>query len=32
VDWWPLMVTAVCDLGSIVPGTLLIGWLQVRGS
>ena len=32
VDWWPMMVTAVCDLGSIVPGTLLIGWLQVRGS
>ena len=28
VNWWPLMVTAVCDTVSIVPGTLLIGWLQ----
>ena len=31
VNWWPLMVTAVCDTGSIVPGTLLIGWLQQLG-
>jgi len=31
VNWWPLMVTAVCDTGSIIPGTLLIGWLQQRG-
>lgn len=28
VNWWPLMVTAACDTVSIVPGTLLIGWLQ----
>jgi hypothetical protein len=32
VNWWPLMVTAVCDMGSIVPGTLLIAWLQTRGT
>jgi hypothetical protein len=32
VNWWPLMVTAVCDMGSIVPGTLLIAWLQTRGA
>ena len=32
VNWWPLMVTAFCDLISIVPGTLLIGWLQQLGS
>jgi len=32
VNWWPLMVTAVCDTGSIIPGTLLIGWLQQRGN
>jgi hypothetical protein len=31
VNWWPLMVTAVCDTVSIVPGTLLIGWLQQLG-
>lgn len=32
VNWFPLMVTAVCDAASIIPGTLLIGWLQQRGS
>jgi hypothetical protein len=31
VNWWPLMVTAVCDMGSIIPGILLIGWLQTLG-
>ena len=31
VNWWPLMVTAVCDTGSIIPGTILIGWLQQLG-
>jgi len=31
VNWWPLMVTAVCDTVSIVPGTILIGWLQQLG-
>ena len=31
VNWWPLMVIAVCDTVSIVPGTLLIGWLQQIG-
>ena len=31
VNWWPLMVTAVCDTVSIVRGTLLIGWLQRVG-
>jgi len=28
VNWWPLMVTATCDMVSIVLGALLIGWLQ----
>ena len=32
VNWWPLMVTAFCDMGSIIPGTLLIGWLQTLGA
>jgi hypothetical protein len=32
VNWWPLMVTAVCDAGSIIPGTLIIGGLQTLGS
>lgn len=32
VNWWPLMVTALCDMASIVPGTILIGWLQQLGS
>jgi len=31
VNWWPLMVTAVCDTISIVPGTVLIAWLQQLG-
>ena len=31
VNWFPLLVTAVCDTGSIIPGTLLIGWLQQLG-
>lgn len=28
VNWWPLMVTATCDLVSIMFGALLIGFLQ----
>jgi hypothetical protein len=28
VNWWPLMVTATCDMVSIVAGALLIGYLQ----
>jgi hypothetical protein len=28
VNWWPLMVTATCDMASIVPGTVLIAFLQ----
>lgn len=32
VNWWPLMVTATCDMVTIVAGALLIGWLQQRGS
>ena len=32
VNWWPLMVTATCDLVSIVAGALLIGYLQIAGS
>jgi hypothetical protein len=32
VNWQPLMVIAVCDTISIVPGILLIAWLQQRGS
>ncbi len=32
VNWWPLMVTATCDMASIVIGALLIGWLQQSGS
>ncbi len=32
VNWWPLMVTATCDMVSIVFGALLIGGLQQRGS
>jgi len=28
VNWWPLMVTATCDMVTIVAGALLIGWLQ----
>lgn len=32
VNWWPLMVTAICDAGSIIPGTVLIAWLQQRGA
>ncbi len=28
VNWWPLMVTATCDMVSMVFGALLIGWLQ----
>ncbi len=31
VPWWPLMVTAVCDLVTILVGTVLIGYLQSRG-
>jgi hypothetical protein len=30
VNWVPLMVIAFCDTISIVPGTLLIAWLQNR--
>ena len=32
VNWWPLMVTATCDMVSMVFGALLIGWLQQRGN
>ena len=32
VNWWPLMVTAVADTVSIVPGTIFIAWLQRLGS
>jgi hypothetical protein len=32
VNWWPLMVTATCDMVSIVLGALLIGYLQSRGA
>ncbi len=32
VNWWPLMVTATCDMASIVIGALLIGWLQQSGN
>ncbi|MGB5707199.1 MAG: hypothetical protein WBM41_10215 [Arenicellales bacterium] len=28
VNWWPRMVTAICDVVSIVPGTIIIGGLQ----
>jgi len=28
VNWWPLMVTATCDMVTIVAGALLIGYLQ----
>ena len=28
VNWWPLMVTATCDMITIVAGALLIGYLQ----
>ncbi len=31
VLWWPLMVTATCDLATILLGALLIGYLQSRG-
>ena len=30
VNWWPLMVTATCDMVTIVIGALLIGYLQQR--
>jgi len=32
VNWWPLMVTATCDMVTMVFGALLIGFLQQRGS
>jgi hypothetical protein len=33
VNWWPLMVTATCDMVTIVAGALLIGFLQkIRNS
>ena len=32
VNWWPLMVTATCDMVTMVAGALLIGFLQQRGS
>ena len=32
VNWWPLMVTATCDMVTIVAGAVLIGWLQQRGT
>jgi len=28
VNWWPLMVTATCDMVSIMLGALLIGFMQ----
>jgi len=28
VNWWPLMVTATCDMVTLVAGALLIGYLQ----
>jgi hypothetical protein len=28
VNWWPLMVTATCDMVTMVAGALLIGFLQ----
>ena len=28
VNWWPLMVTATCDMVTIVAGALLIGFMQ----
>ena len=28
VNWWPLMVTATCDMACIVFGALLIGFMQ----
>jgi hypothetical protein len=28
VNWWPLMVTATCDMVTVVAGALLIGFLQ----
>lgn len=31
VGWWPLMVTATCDLATLVVGALLISYLQHRG-
>ena len=31
VNWWPLMVTATCDMVTMVAGGLLIGWLQEGG-
>ena len=31
VLWLPLMVTAICDLASILVGCVLIGYLQARG-
>lgn len=31
VGWWPLMVTATCDLATMIVGALLIGYLQQRG-
>jgi hypothetical protein len=31
VNWWPLMVTATCDMVTIVLGALLIGFLQESG-
>jgi hypothetical protein len=33
VNWWPLMVTASCDMVTIVAGALLIGFMQkIRNS
>lgn len=32
VPWWPLMVTASCDLVTLGVGTLLIAWLQQRAT
>jgi hypothetical protein len=31
VGWWPLMVTATCDMVTMVAGALLIGFLQQKG-
>jgi hypothetical protein len=31
VPWWPLMVTATCDMAAVLVGVLLIGYLQNRG-
>ena len=32
LNWVPMMVTAFCDTASIVPGVILIAWLQRLGN